>query len=110
MACGTPWECGMINVKCSIVGTGIPNSTFDRIMRAKQTMFLCVGVVALSSLLAVPVSAIEVHPTAEQVQVALNRGKEAAQKRSSPDAFYVRFGATDELHPSGFLVTKLGGL
>jgi hypothetical protein len=73
-------------------------------------MLLCVGVVALSGLLAVPAHAIDVHPTAEQIQAALNRGKEAAQKRNSPDTFYVRFGATDELHPSGFLVTKLGGL
>ena len=73
-------------------------------------MLLCVGVVALSGLLAVPASAIDVHPTAEQIQAALDRGKEAAQKRTPPDTFYVRFGATDELHPSGFLVTKLGGL
>ena len=101
----------MINVECPIVDTGIPNSTFDRIMRAKQrTMLLCMGVVALSGLLAVPAYAIEVHPTAEQIQAALDRGKEAAQKRTPPDTFYVRFGATDELHPSGFLVTKLGGL
>ena len=41
---------------------------------------------------------------------ALDQGKEAAQKRSPPDMFYVRFGATDELHSSGFLITKLGGL
>jgi hypothetical protein len=82
-----------------------------RIMRARQrTMLLCVGVVALSGLLAVPAHAIDVRPSAEQIQAALNQGKEAAEKRSPPDTFYVRFGATDELHPSGFLVTKLGGL
>jgi len=34
----------------------------------------------------------------------------AAQKQSPPDTFYVRFGATDELHSNGFLITKLGGL
>jgi len=73
-------------------------------------MLLCMGIVALSGLLDVPVHAIDVHPTAEQIQAALNQGKEAAQKRSPPDTFYVRFGAADELHPSGFLVTKLGGL
>ena len=71
---------------------------------------MCVGFVALSSLSHVSVYAIDVHPTAEQIQAALDQGKEAAQKRSSPDAFYVRFGATDELHSSGFLITKLGGL
>jgi hypothetical protein len=54
--------------------------------------------------------AIDVHPTAAQVQMALDRGNEAAQKQSPPDTFYVRFGGTDELHSSGFLITKLGGL
>ena len=78
-------------------------------MRAKQrNMLLCVA--ALSCLPHVPAQAIDVHPTAAQVQIALDRGNEAAQKQSPPDTFYVRFGATDELHPSGFLITKLGGL
>ena len=39
-----------------------------------------------------------------------DQGKEAAQKQSPQDSFYVRFGATDDLHSNGFLVTKLGGL
>jgi hypothetical protein len=73
-------------------------------------MLLCLGVVVLSCLPHVSAHAIDVHPTAEQIQIALDQGKEAAQKRSPPDTFYVRFGATDELHPSGFLITKLGGL
>ena len=80
-------------------------------MRAKlRTMLLCTGVVALSGLLHVSAHAIDVRPSAEQIQAALNQGKEAAEKRSPPDTSYVRFGATDELHPGGFLVTKLGGL
>jgi hypothetical protein len=73
-------------------------------------MLLCVGVVVLSCLPHVSAHAIDVHPTVEQIQTALDQGKEAAQKRSPPDTFYVRFGATDELHSSGFLITKLGGL
>ena len=73
-------------------------------------MLLCVGVVGLSNLLHVSASAIEVHPIVEQIQVALDQGKEAAQKQSPPDSFYLRFGATDDLHSNGFLVTKLGGL
>ncbi len=78
-------------------------------MRAKQrTMVLCVA--ALSCLPHVSAHAIDVHPIAEQVQIALDRGNEAAQKQSPPDTFYVRFGATDERHSSGFLITKLGGL
>lgn len=68
------------------------------------------SLVALSCLLPLPARAIDVHPTAEQIQAALDQGKEAAQKRSPPDIFYVRFGATDGLHPGGFLITKLGGL
>ena len=74
------------------------------------SILLCVGVVALSVLPHVSAHAIDVHPTAEQIQTALDQGKEAAKKRSSPDTFYVRFGATDDLHSSGFLITKLGGL
>jgi hypothetical protein len=73
-------------------------------------MLLCMGVVALSGLPHVSAHAIDVHPTAEQIQTALELGKEAAQKQSPPDTFYVRFGASDELHSSGFLITKLGGL
>jgi hypothetical protein len=73
-------------------------------------MLLCLGVVVLSCLSHVPAHAIEAHPTAAQIQAALDQGKEAAKKRSPPDTFYVRFGVTDELHSSGFLITKLGGL
>ena len=75
-----------------------------------RSMCVCVSIVALSGLSHVSAYAIDVHPTAEQIQTALDQGKEAAQKRSPPDTFYVRFGATDELHFSGFLITKLGGL
>ena len=75
-----------------------------------RSMLLCLSVVALSCFSRLSAQAIDVHPTAAQIQSALDQGKEAAQKRSPPDTFYVRFGATDELHSSGFLVTKLGGL
>ena len=75
-----------------------------------RSMLLCGGVIALSCLPHMSAYAIDVHPTAERIQAALEQGKEAAQKRSPPDTFYVRFGATDELHSSGFLITKLGGL
>jgi len=73
-------------------------------------MLLCVGVVVLSCLPHVPAHAIDVHPTAEQIQTALDQGKEAAQKRRPPDSFYVRFGVTDEVQPKGFLITKIGAL
>jgi hypothetical protein len=71
---------------------------------------LSMGVLALSGVAPVTAHAIDVHPTAEEVQAALNRGKEAAQRQIPPETFYVRFGATDELHSHGFLITKLGGL
>jgi hypothetical protein len=73
-------------------------------------LLLCMGVAVSSGFPHVSAHAIDVHPTAEEIQTALDRGKDAAQRQSPPDMFYIRFGATDELHPSGFLITKLGGL
>lgn len=57
-----------------------------------------------------PSAAIEVQPAQAQVQLALDRGKEAAAHRHAPEMFYTRFGHGDDLSPGGFLVTKLGGL
>ncbi|MGH7148632.1 MAG: hypothetical protein ACREIJ_12135 [Nitrospiraceae bacterium] len=68
------------------------------------------GVVALSGFPYVSAHAIDVHPTAEQIQTALDQGKEAAQRGRPPDSFYVRFGVTDEVQPKGFLITKIGAV
>jgi hypothetical protein len=76
----------------------------------QRGVLLCVSMVVLTCFPHAAAQAIDVHPTAAQVQIALDRGNEAAQEQSPPDTFYVRFGATDALHPSGFLITKLGGL
>jgi hypothetical protein len=73
-------------------------------------MVLGVGVVALSCLPHVSAHAIDVSPTAEQIQTALDQGKEAAERGMPPDSFYVRFGVTDEVQPKGFLITKIGAL
>ena len=54
--------------------------------------------------------AIDLHPNQDQIRSALERGREAAQEHQPPDAFYVRFGSTEDLHPSGFLITKIGAL
>lgn len=70
---------------------------------------ILVGVTMMPCLVP-PSSAIDIQPTQDEVRAALDRGKEAAQERRPPDAFYVRFGGTDDLHPNGFLVTKLGAL
>src|SRR5574339_653476 len=57
-----------------------------------------------------PALAIELQPTKDQLQAALEKGKHAAIQHSPPDTFYTRFGATDDLHPSGFLITKQAAL
>jgi hypothetical protein len=57
-----------------------------------------------------PSRAIEIQPSGEEIAQAIARGRDAAQRHQAPDAFYERFGATDDLHPSGFLITKLGAL
>jgi hypothetical protein len=72
--------------------------------------FSFVAALSLVCLAETPARAIDIQPTPDQIRSALDRGKEAAEKRSPPDSFYVRFGATDELHPSGFLITKMGSL
>jgi hypothetical protein len=56
------------------------------------------------------VFAIESQPSQEAIRAALDRGAEAAKQHQPPDTFYTRFGATDDLHPSGFLITKLAAL
>jgi hypothetical protein len=70
---------------------------------------ICIGLMVTVCFVR-PSSAIEAEPTWEAITAALARGKEAARLHSPPDSFYVRFGATDELHPSGFLITKLGAV
>ena len=57
-----------------------------------------------------PAQGIEIQPAPEQVRSALEQGKEAGRQHKPPDTFYTRFGASDELHPNGFLITKLAGL
>ncbi|MGQ0811272.1 MAG: hypothetical protein ACT4OO_08615 [Nitrospiraceae bacterium] len=54
--------------------------------------------------------AIEVQPSQVHIETALQRGKEAADKQIPPDQLYAWFGASDELRPRGFLMTKINGL
>jgi hypothetical protein len=69
-------------------------------------------IIAVLAMIASPYSVwgIEIQPSPELIRAALERGTEAGKQHSSPDSFYIRFGASDDLHPSGFLVTKLAGL
>lgn len=55
-------------------------------------------------------AAIEVSPTPTHIQLALDRGKQAAAQQRSPETLYARFGNADPAQPEGFLLTKLGGL
>jgi len=76
----------------------------------QRSRLLWVGIIALSCLPHVSAHAIDVYPSAEQIQTALDQGKEAAETRMPPDSFYVWFGVTDEIQPKGFLITKIGAL
>src|SRR5262245_7104982 len=71
-------------------------------------LVFCILVLSIST--AASAAAIEVQPSPDQIRMALDRGKSSAERHSPPDSFYVRFGAQDDLHPSGFLITKLGAL
>lgn len=69
------------------------------------------GIVSAFSLIVVnAVMAIEVDPSQTQIQAALGRGKCTAARHQPPETWYARFGSGDDLDPSGFLLTKLGGL
>ena len=73
-------------------------------------MAVAVGAFCCIVFLAAAVFAIEIAPSKEEIRAALDRGAEAAKEHRPPDTFYTRFGAADELHPSGFLITKLAAL
>jgi hypothetical protein len=57
-----------------------------------------------------PVPAIELRPSRELIQAALERGRAAAAARTPPDRLYAWFGSEQELEPKGFLMTKVIGL
>ncbi|BCA53141.1 conserved exported protein of unknown function [Nitrospira sp. KM1] len=80
-------------------------------MRGRHVPQIWIGVIAVMlAAFAIPAAAIEIQPSSDQILAALQSGKEAARQHSPPDSFYVRFGAMDDLHPNGFLITKLGAL
>jgi hypothetical protein len=76
----------------------------------QRSIWLCAGIVVLSALPPLSAHAIDLHPTAKQIQIAIDQGNEAAQKGRPPDSFYVRFGVSEAVHPKGFLITKIGAL
>ena len=71
--------------------------------------FMCIA----GGLFGVPVPesrAIEVSPTDVQVEQAVAQGLQAAKGRVLPSRLYTWFGSDHELHPKGFLMTKMNGL
>ena len=66
--------------------------------------------VLASWMVAVPASGIEIHPTTDHIQSTVERGKEAARERLSPDQLHTSFGSFEGLAPRGFIMTKLGSL
>ena len=53
---------------------------------------------------------IELTPTTEVIEKAIQRGQQAAEQRMAPDQLYASFGSREDLQPRGFLMTKVGGL
>ena len=54
--------------------------------------------------------AIQVAPTAAQIETAVQRGQDSAARREPPDRLYAWFGSDAELEPKGFILTKLVGV
>jgi hypothetical protein len=57
-----------------------------------------------------PSHAIEIQPSAEQIQNTIEQGRAAARQRLSPDQLHAAFGSKEDLAPRGFIMTKLGSL
>ena len=85
-------------------GTGTGMRIRQYVVLSIMTVIGFVGSTAMLSM------AIELQPSPAQVRTAVERGKEAAAQHRAPDSLYVRFGAADDKHTSGFLLTKLGAV
>ena len=72
--------------------------------------FCLVGVAGALGVPAMESRAIEVSPTSVQVGQAVEQGLRAAKDRVLPNRLYTWFGSDRELHPKGFLKTKMNGL
>ena len=53
---------------------------------------------------------IELAPTNDQIEQAVERGLKASRERVPPNELYSWFGSDQELEPKGFLMTKMNGL
>jgi hypothetical protein len=84
----------------------------ERGARASGVFGLIVGGLCLGCLCMTisPAEGIILEPQSSQIQVALQRGRAAAENRTPPDRLYAWFGSDDDLEPRGFLMTKMVGL
>jgi hypothetical protein len=78
----------------------------------RSSVLLSAASMVLDGCLMMPLTfAIEMHPSAEQVTSALERGQAAAAARTPPDHLYTWFGPDrNQTKPHGFLMTKLDAL
>ena len=70
-----------------------------------SVLWMCWSLLGLSHAVA-----IELAPSGDVVQKALQRGQQAAEQRIPPDQLYTPFGSQEDLKPRGFLMTKVGSL
>lgn len=59
---------------------------------------------------AASVSAIVHQPSPDQIQEALDKGRDGVRNHTPPNRLYWRFGSDDDFLPYGFLMTKLSGV
>ncbi len=57
-----------------------------------------------------PVNAIMVDPPPQEIQNAVQKGRDAAQQKVPPSRLFWHFGSKESFQPHGFLMTKIGGL
>jgi hypothetical protein len=78
----------------------------------RTSVLLSAASIVLDGCLMTPLTfAIEMHPSAEQVTSALERGQAAAAAHTPPDHLYTWFGPDrNQTKPHGFLMTKLDAL
>ena len=114
--------CHKSRIRCALVRKGVV------LMKSRLHSALVVGAVptwrsetflvgfcllCIGGTLGVPATesrAIEVSPTDEQVEQAVEQGLRAAKDRVLPNRLYTWFGSDEELRPKGFLMTKMDGL
>ena len=100
--------CHKSRIRFGLVRKGVPLRKFRFHSAHLVVCLFCV--VGTLGILAMESRAIEVSPTDAQVEQAVEQGLRAAKDRVLPNRLYAWFGSDEELHPKGFLMTKMNGL